>query len=259
MKKRVLLFDCDGVLADTERDGHRVAFNRMWREKDISWRWSVEAYGRALAISGGKERMRVLRDNPYFRRVFDAPESDKAWDAVIRDWHARKTEIYTQMITNGQIPPRSGVKRLAREALAVGWILGVCSTSNLEGVAAVLEHVMGEIAGQFSLLLAGDVVSAKKPDPAIYNLAAERLDASPNQCVVIEDTRHGLVAAHTAGMKCLVTVNDYTKDQDFSEAEMVVSCLGDPDGEKCQVLANRSPAAPGDHITIADLERILET
>jgi hypothetical protein len=52
-----LLFDCDGVLADTERDGHRVTFNAAFEAKGLAHRWSVEEYGELLKIGGGKERM----------------------------------------------------------------------------------------------------------------------------------------------------------------------------------------------------------
>ena len=144
----------------------------------------------------------------------------------------------------------------------MGWILGVCSTSARESVQAVLTHTMEtEVAERFSLLLAGDMVKAKKPAPDIYHMAAEQLGVSPGEYLVIENSWNGLASAHAAGMKCLVTVSGYTKDEDFSVAELVVSCLGDPDGERggCEVLANRCrcTAAPGDYITAADLEKIL--
>jgi beta-phosphoglucomutase-like phosphatase (HAD superfamily) len=116
---------------------------------------------------------------------------------------------------------------------------------------------MGDLADRFSLLLAGDMVKAKKPSPEIYNTAAEELGVSPEECLVIEDSRNGLVAADAAGMKCLVTVSGYTRDEDFSEAALVVTSLGDPGGEQTEVLANRSAADPGDYITVDDLEQVL--
>ena len=255
---KVLLYDCDGVLADTEQFGHLPAFNRMWQEFGVPWSWSVEQYGEKLAIGGGKERMASLFDDADFVAAFSPPEAEEARAGLIAAWHKRKTAIYTEMIESGQIPARSGVRRLAQEALDAGWILGVCSTSAKESVQAVLTHTMGpDVAERFSLLLAGDMVKAKKPAPDIYHMAAERLGVSPEECLVIEDSWNGLASAHAAGMKCLVTVSGYTKDEDFSVAELVVSCLGDPDGERCEVLANRSAATPGDYITVTDLERIL--
>jgi len=254
----VLLFDCDGVLADTEAHGHRVAFNRMWREFGVPWEWSVAAYGKKLAISGGRERMRSLYHDAEFRAAYPPPTSEDEWDERVARWHVRKTAIYREMIASGAIPPRSGVKRLAEEALDAGWVLGVCSTSNPASVRSVLEHVMGkDTAAQFSLLLGGDMVAVKKPAPDIYVRAARELDVSPAECLVIEDTRNGLLAATRAGMCCLVTVSGYTADEDFSEAALVVSCLGDPGGETCRVLANRSAARPGDCVTAVDLSAML--
>ena len=254
---KVLLYDCDGVLGDTEQYGHLVAFNQMWEEFGVPWSWSVEQYGRKLAIGGGKERMASLWDDADFREAVDLPATREEYIETVARWHKRKSALYQELIMSGQIPPRPGVKRLAREALEADWTLGVCSTSAKASVEAVLKHVMGELAERFSLLLAGDMVQHKKPAPDIYNTAAEQLGVSPSECLVIEDSRNGLVAADAAGMKCLVTVSGYTRNEDFSEAALVVTCLGDPGGEQAEVLANRSAAQPGGTITVGDLERIL--
>ena len=255
---KVLLYDCDGVLGDTEQFGHLVAFNRMWQEFGVPWSWSVEEYGRKLKIGGGKERMASLFYEPAFLKVFQPPESAEERAELIASWHKRKSEIYKEIIGTGKVPPRPGVKRLAREAFEAGWTLGVCSTSAKPSVEAVLKHVMGkELADKFSLLLAGDMVKDKKPSPEIYNMAARQLGVSPADCVVIEDSRNGLLAADGAGMKCIVTVSGYTREEEFTEAALVVSSLGDPGGEKCEILLNRCGREPGDHITEADLNSIL--
>ena len=106
-------------------------------------------------------------------------------------------------------------------------------------------------------VLAGDVVPRKKPDPAIYLLALEQLGDDPSDVLVVEDSRNGLLAAVGAGLRCLMTVNGYTKEEDNTEASLVVTSLGDPDGEQTQVIANRSGANPGNYITLADLEAVL--
>jgi HAD superfamily hydrolase (TIGR01509 family) len=254
---QVLLFDCDGVLADTEPHGHRVAFNRMWAEFGVPWEWSLEAYGRSLAVSGGKERLLRLFSDPDFLAVYTPPASAEARQELIAAWHKRKRALYRELIRAGEIPPRAGVKRLGEEALAAGWTLGVASTASADSVEAVLRHVVGEAtAARFALVLAGDVVPAKKPAPDIYLLAAERLGVPPGDCVAIEDSRNGLLAAVDAGMRCVVTVSSYTRDEDFSEAALVLSSLGDPGGEVCEVLANRSAARPGKWFTVEDLEQV---
>jgi beta-phosphoglucomutase-like phosphatase (HAD superfamily) len=122
-------------------------------------------------------------------------------------------------------------------------------------VNAVLRHVMGEAtAGRFSVVLAGDVVKAKKPAPDIYLMAAQELGVSPAACVVVEDSNNGVESAYNAGMKCVVTVSGYTRNEDFSHASIVLTCLGDPGGEKCEVIENRSAARPMDCFRVCDLE-----
>ncbi len=255
--KKALIFDCDGVLADTERDGHLVAFNQMWREQGVNWQWTVQQYIEKLKIGGGKERMASLARDADFRAAYHVPDSEDEWRNTVAGWHKRKSDIYQELIASGAVPGRPGVKRLAEEALAKGWTLVVCSTSALASVQAVLHHVMGEeTANRFAGVLAGDIVKAKKPAPDIYNLAAEKLDLDPANCVVVEDSRNGLLAAKAAGMMCIVTVNEITKDEGFGEAAIVLSCLGDPDGERAVVIQNRTTARPAGYFTVNDLEQV---
>jgi HAD superfamily hydrolase (TIGR01509 family) len=252
-----LIFDCDGVLADTERYGHLPAFNRTFEEFGLPVRWSEEEYGRKLEIAGGKERMASLLTDDFVRE-HGLPTDEDGRRAMLADWHKRKTALYTEMVAEGRLPGRPGVARIVGEALDAGWDLAVASTSAEPSVRAVLEHVVGPAqAARFALVLAGDVVEKKKPAPDIYELAMDRLRADPSDTLVIEDSRNGLLAAVGAGLPCVVTVNGYTQDEDFSEATLVVTSLGDPGGETTTVLANRSPAKPGDHIGLADLQACL--
>jgi HAD superfamily hydrolase (TIGR01509 family) len=232
----------------------------MWREAGVPWEWSVEEYGRKLKIGGGKERMASLFKEPAFQQAYPIyPKTEAEQNEVVAAWHKAKSAIYKEIIQSGKIPARPGVKRISEEALDAGWTLAVASTSAPESVNAVLHHAMGEdTARRFSLVLAGDCVKAKKPAPDIYELAAKELGVPPSRCVVVEDSANGLQAATAAAMRCVVTVSGYTKDEDFSTAAIVLSCLGDPDGEVCQVLANRSAARPAGYFRVADLERILE-
>jgi len=157
---------------------------------------------------------------------------------------------------SGAMPGRPGVRRLAQEASDRRWTLAVCSTSALSSVQAVLESVMGKpLAAKFAGVFAGDIVAAKKPAPDIYNHAARELSFHPRDCVVVEDSRNGLLAAAAAGMQCVVTTNGLTEREDFSEAALVVDSLGDP-GIPARVAANRSAARPSGMVTVNDLEAI---
>ena len=254
---RALIFDCDGVLADTERDGHLVAFNQMWREQGVNWQWTVEQYAEKLKIGGGKERIASLSRDADFRAAFHVPDSEAAWMAIVGAWHKRKSEVFQELVMAGAMPGRPGVKRLTREALDRGWTLAVCSTSAQASVQAVLDSVVGrDLASRFAGVFAGDIVKAKKPAPDIYNYAADTLGLSHRDCVVVEDSRNGLLAATAAGMKCVITTNGLTEREDFTEAALVVDSLGDP-GVPARIVANRSAAQPAGVVTVADLEAIV--
>lgn len=251
-----LVFDCDGVLADTERFGHLPAFNQMFAEFGVPVQWSEEEYGRKLRIGGGKERMASLL-TPEFVASAGLPTDPDEQRALIGRWHRRKTEIYTEMVSAGRLPARPGVARLVAEAAGAGWRLAVASTSAEPSVRAVLEHVVGPAAAADFLVLAGDVVAHKKPAPDIYLLALQRLGLQPSEAVVVEDSGNGLAAASAADIACLVTVNDYTRDDDFATAALVVSSLGDPDGEHTQVLANAAGAPVGEWVDLKTLDHLV--
>ena len=254
---RALIFDCDGVLADTERDGHLVAFNQMWREQGVDWQWSLDQYAIKLKIGGGKERIASLANDADFRAAYPVPPSDEAWMATVAAWHKRKSEIFKELVMSGAMPGRPGVRRLAQEAHDKGWTLAVCSTSALASVQTVLDTVMGKaLSATFAGVFAGDIVQAKKPAPDIYNYAADTLGLSHRDCVVVEDSRNGLLAATAAGMKCVITTNGLTEREDFTEAALVVDSLGDP-GVPARIVANRSAAQPAGVVTVADLEAIV--
>ncbi|WP_127500575.1 HAD-IA family hydrolase [Actinoplanes solisilvae] len=247
-----LVFDCDGVLADTERYGHLPAFNATFERFGLPVHWSAEEYGKKLAIGGGKERMASLFDDPAFAAA--AGPGDRT--EMLLTWHKAKTAAFKQLVADGKIPTRPGISRVIHAALADGWTVAVASTSAEASVRAVLENAVGAAAADIPVF-AGDVVPAKKPDPAIYQLTVSTLGLDPATTLVVEDSRNGLLAATSAGLNCLVTVNGYTRGEDFSEAVLVVSGLGDPGRPPIEVLANRGRAHPGAYLTLDDLEACL--
>jgi HAD superfamily hydrolase (TIGR01509 family) len=248
-----LVFDCDGVLADTERYGHLPAFNATFAEYGLPVRWSEDDYAEKLKIGGGKERMASLFADPSFVREAGIPAGEDERRELLARWHRTKTAWFKKLVADGQIPPRPGIARVIPAALDAGWVVAVASTSADESVRAVLQHAVGAETADRVPLFAGDVVPAKKPDPAIYLLAVERLGLDPADTLVVEDSRNGLLAATGAGLPCLVTVNGYTREEAFDEAVLVVSELGDPDRPPIEVLANRGAARPGHQVTLEDL------
>jgi HAD superfamily hydrolase (TIGR01509 family) len=254
-----LIFDCDGVLGDTERYGHLPAFNATFAEHGLPVRWSEDEYAEKLRIGGGKERMASLFADPELVRTAGIPDDDAARADLLATWHRAKTARFTALVAEGAIPARPGVARIVGAALDAGWTVAVASTSAEPSVRAVLEHAVGAATAARIPVFAGDVVPAKKPDPAIYLLTVERLGLDPADTLVVEDSRNGLLAATGAGLRCLVTVNGYTRDEAFDEAVLVVSELGDPGRPPVEVLANRGAARPGDLITLDDLRACLRS
>ncbi len=234
-----LIFDCDGVLVDTERDGHRVAFNRAFAALGFSFSWNVDEYGELLKIAGGKERIRS-----YFDKV-GWPVKTPDQDALIKRLHQLKTDYFIQLIDHGELPVRSGINRIVDQAYEAGAKLAVCSTSNERAVTGVVNRLLGpERQQKFSAIFAGDIVVRKKPDPAIYQLAIDRLKLNPAHSLVIEDSHNGLLAAAGAGIRCVITTSTYTMAEDFSKAAAVYPELGDP---------------PGHHVDIAELQRLIHS
>lgn len=221
-----LILDVDGTLADTERDGHRPAFNAAFAEAGLDWHWSADLYGALLAVTGGKERIRYFLER--FGPELAVPED---LDAFVADLHRRKTRRYLQMLRGGAIPLRAGVVRLLREARQAGVRLAIATTTTPENVVTLLEcSGLADLPGWFEVIAAGDAVPAKKPAPDIFQLALDELGLDASACVAVEDSDNGLHSALGAGLRALlVTVGSYTKDQNFPGAALVVDGLGEPD------------------------------
>jgi HAD superfamily hydrolase (TIGR01509 family) len=223
---KAVFFDQDGVIIDTERDGHRVSFNETFKEFGYDVEWGVDYYHELLQIAGGKERMKHHLNMQGFGKPVPAEEVDE----LIKALHKRKTAMFVEMIEGGRLPLRPGVKRFMQEAMKAGLKLGVCTTSNEKAAQAVAYKVLKDI--NFDFVLAGDVVEKKKPAPDIYLLGLEKAGLKPEEVMVVEDSRNGVLAAKAAGMHVIVTTNHYTEKEDVSDGDIVVTCLGDPDGER---------------------------
>jgi len=222
MSIKALIFDVDGTLADTE-EVHRQAFNAAFAHAGLDWAWSRPLYRELLQVTGGKERIGAYIDRLDLRSVQSSALRER-----IAEIHADKTRLYGRDVAAGRVPLRDGVARLLKEALAAGWHLAIASTTTAANVDALLHATLGARALEmFSVIACGDLVSAKKPAPDIYQLVLRTLGIAPEDAIAVEDSVNGLRSASAAGVWTVVTPTYWTEGGDFSEAALVLPHLGD--------------------------------
>ncbi len=224
MTLKALIFDVDGTMAETE-NVHRRAFNRAFVADGLKWHWGLDLYKDLLGVTGGKERIRhyAAVADPAFLAADDA-------EAHIGALHARKTELYVDMLETGEVGFRPGIERLIGEARAQGLMLAIATTTTPVNVTALLEGVLGpEGPGLFDVIAAGDAVANKKPAPDVYTCALDRLRVAPGACIAFEDSDAGLASAIGAGVPAVVTRSAFTRSGDAAGAVAVLSHLGEPD------------------------------
>lgn len=221
---QAIIFDVDGTLAETERDGHRPAFNQAFAEAGLDWHWDEELYGELLAVTGGKERIRHFAERyaPQIAARGDFP-------ALVQRLHAAKTRRYVEIVDSGALPLRPGVRELITAARQAGIRLAIATTTSPGNVDALLRaSLAAEAVDWFEVIGAGDIVPAKKPAPDIYLWVLERLGLPATACLAIEDSPNGLRAALAASLPTVVTVGEYTRGEDFSGATLIVAELDQP-------------------------------
>ena len=214
-----MIFDVDGTLVDSERDGHRVAFNLAFEEHGLPYRWDVEPYGQLLETTGGQQRLH--------RYLEGEGMSQEERDELVPRLHARKNELFQQLVADGRVGPRPGVAALLEQLERAEVRLAVATTGSRAWVVPLLDRLFG--ADRFSPVITGDDVDVRKPDPSAYLQALAPLDLDPTEALAVEDSANGLAAAAAAGLTCVVVVNDYTSDHSFDDAALVVETFEDLD------------------------------
>ena len=255
MSLKAVLFDVDGTLADTEALGHRPAYNRAFRSLGLSFRWGPKLYRKLLKQPGGRERLKHYLQHYHPELGLEAPEAEQNVDAWVAKVHALKSHYFKRYMRHGRVPLRPGIARIMREARNSGVRLAIVTNASLKTLRPVLKYSMGpELAAEVEVIASGEEVQRKKPAPDLYQLAMRRLNLQPDECVALEDSEMGLEAAAAAGLAAVVTINRDTLEQDFTEASLVVSSLGEP-GAPTRVLQGRLEGLPW--VTVDTLRGVL--
>jgi HAD superfamily hydrolase (TIGR01509 family) len=228
-----LFFDQDGVIIDAEKDGHRIAFNQTFKMFGFYMEWGVDEYHDLLQIAGGKERMKHYLHTKGFGKQI-RPEDE---EELIKKMHQAKTDQFIKLIESGSLPLRPGIKRLMQEANSANVLISICTTSDERAANIVARQILKDV--KINSVLAGDIVTKKKPDPEIYNLALKMNGFLPSEVVVIEDSHNGIIAAKSAGLYVIATTNPYTQKEDLSRADIILTCLGDEYGEKGKLISSK--------------------
>ena len=224
MTIKAIILDVDGTLADTE-DAHRIAFNKAFVENHLDWNWDVALYDKLLKVTGGKERIKYYVES--FLSGFEKPAD---YDGFVKHLHLVKTVHYTAMLADGHIPLRPGIEQLINEAHSDNIRLAIATTTSPENVSALLEVGLGnDWQSYFASIGCGDIVPHKKPAPDIYNWVLNELGLAAGDCIALEDSNNGLRSSLAAGIKTYITLNHYTRNQDFTGAAAVFDDLGNLD------------------------------
>lgn len=246
---KAAIFDVDGTLAETERDGHRVAFNLAFYDAGLDWKWDECLYGKLLAVTGGKERIRYFLSD--FKSDFEYQGDLTQFIAAL---HAEKTKHYVKLLESNAIALRPGVARLINEIRNGGLRLAIATTTTPENVTALIANTLGSDAVEwFDCIAAGDVVPAKKPASDIFYYCLEQIGLSADECLAFEDSENGVRASCGANIATVVTLNNYTKDDDFNGAVSVLNHLGEQ-GLPCQTIAGK--AIENEFVTLDDLKNL---
>lgn len=251
MKLAALIFDVDGTLAETERDGHRVAFNEAFKQKGLSWQWDVKTYGDLLKITGGKERIRHYVET-YNIDKSSLPES---LDTLIPNLHKAKTDCFVSMVAEGKMPFKTGVTRLFELAKKDQLKLAIATTTTLDNITALIKANLGSSGlNLFDIVAAGDIVANKKPAADIYDYVLQQLDLHPDECLAFEDSHNGLLSATGAKLTTIVTPSFYTQSEDFSMSPLVLDSFGD---EKHKVTVLKGEDKGKDYLDIEWMQSLL--
>lgn len=242
---KALLWDVDGTLAETERDGHRVAFNLAFEEVGLPWHWSVAQYGQLLRVTGGRERLLHA-----MAQRSDAPRAAAERESLARAVHLRKNAHYADRMRRFQMPLRGGVADLMAQCRDSGLPMGITTTTSRSNVEALLGSALGpQWRDWFAVVVCGEDVQRRKPDPQVYRMALEALGIGPHEAVALEDSPSGVAAARAAGIPVVVVRSAYFANATIEGAVAIGPALDTRSGW----LPWRLPDTGSDRVGLEDI------
>jgi len=212
---RLVVFDVDGTLADTE-SAHRNAFNEAFKAAGLDWHWHEPLYVTLLQVAGGKERIAHYQ---ALKQGLAAAPAHWVNDPLVQQLHALKTQAYDRRVRAGSLPLRPGVQSIIESALTHGLRLAIATTTTPVNIDALLSANIGsDWARRFDVIEDARTAPMKKPHPQVYQQAVARLQLDASECLALEDSHHGLVAATAAGLATVITPTRFTAHHDFTGA-----------------------------------------
>jgi HAD superfamily hydrolase (TIGR01509 family) len=218
---QVVLFDVDGTMAETEGLGHLPAFNAAFEQASLPWQWDVQIYKELLQITGGLERLKG------YRAMMQSATKDLSQlpsDAVLKNIHLAKNQFYAQLMAQGKVVSRPGLVRFINQLSLHGKQWGVVTTTSHSNWASLWQAVLkNSIQTEPAVVVCGEDVTKKKPDPQAYQLAAQKLGLDPRRCLAVEDSDNGVLSALRAQIEVLVVRSQFFAEGNFTGAKLVVN------------------------------------
>ena len=207
-----LIFDVDGTLAETE-ELHRKAFNDVFKNNGLKWHWDKSLYAKLLRIAGGKERIQ------FYQTHFPQQNGSLSYNDVAMI-HKKKTEMYASLVEKGSLTLRPGISSIITAALEQKICLAVATSTSYSNLVSLTKSCFDKKPEEiFTSIATGNLVKQKKPAPDLYNLVLKETSLNSKECLAIEDSRIGLMAAKGANIPTLVSPSIYHIDENFSEAD----------------------------------------
>ncbi|WP_096188120.1 HAD family hydrolase [Evansella halocellulosilytica] len=204
---KAVIFDCDGLIVDTETPWYK-AFKAIYQDYEIDL--PLELYAQCIGNTTQEEFDPHIYLEAQSRMKIDKGEMEN-----------RAKQLHSEMMTDEKLRP--GVKNYLQAAKNAGLKIGLASSSDRDWIDYYLKKY--NLVSFFDTIQTGDTVEVVKPHPELYENAIKALDVEPHEAVAFEDSVNGLVAAKSAGLKCVIVPNEATSVLTFDNYDLRLSSM----------------------------------